>query len=334
MAKIGVIGAGAWGITLAKLLDQNQQEVTIWCHDEKAKHDLDKKHSLFALFSSTKLPKKVKTSTDLAKIVTGSDILVLVVASHFYRKMIKALKPILKPEQVLISATKGLEEDSMKRMSEVAAEELGESILERFVVLSGPNLSKEIRRGHPAAAVAACKNMQQAEKVQEIFSGKRFRVYSHTDVRGVELGGTLKNIIAIASGIADGFRFGTNSKAALMVRGAVEMGRLAVALGAEPETLMGLAGMGDLIATCSSKLSRNHQVGEELAKGRSLVRILKGMSAVAEGVKTTKAVYKLAQQKGIELPITEQVYQVLYKEKSPKQAICDLMARDPKSEKA
>ncbi|MBU0581001.1 MAG: NAD(P)-dependent glycerol-3-phosphate dehydrogenase [Candidatus Margulisbacteria bacterium] len=332
VAKIGIIGSGAWGLTLGKLLFQNNHDVIVWCHNDKVKKEISEKHTLKSFFSSMTLPGEIKATTNLAEAVEQAGFIVLVVASHFYRKMAKELKPLLKAEQIIVSATKGLEEDNLKRMSEVAVEELGGEILERFVVLSGPNLSKEIINNHPAAAVVAGKNIKQAEKVQNIFSSKIFRVYTSTDIVGVELGGTLKNVIAIAAGIADGLKFGNNSKAALMVRGAAEIVRLSIALGSQPITLMGLSGMGDLIATCTSNYSRNHQVGEKLAKGKSLKQILKSMKAVAEGIKTSKAVYKLAQQKNIEMPIVEQVYKVLYEEKSPQQAINDLMTRDPKAE--
>lgn len=332
MAKIGVIGSGAWGLTLAKLLHQNKHEVLIWCHNEKIKKELNEKHTLKSFFSNINLPDEIKGTLDLKKALADVDLVVLVVASQFYRKMVKAVGALLKPEQILVSATKGLEEGTLKRMSEIAMEELGADIADRFVVLSGPNLSKEIMSDHPAAAVAACKKIENAEKVQNIFSSKKFRVYTNTDVVGVELGGTLKNVIAIAAGIGDGLKYGNNSKATLMVRGGAEIVRLAVALGAKHTTLMGLSGMGDLIATCSSKYSRNHQVGEKLAKGKKIEEILKGLNAVAEGINTAKAVYKIAKNNKVEMPITEQVCKVLFERKDPQQAIIDLMTRDPKAE--
>jgi glycerol-3-phosphate dehydrogenase (NAD(P)+) len=265
--------------------------------------------------------------------VNGADFVLVVVASHFYRSMAQRLKTVLRPDQIIISATKGLEESTLKRMSEIAAEEMGAEILSRYVVLSGPNLSKEIMKGLHATAVAASQNMDAAAKVQKLLSYEAFRVYTHSDVIGVELGGTLKNVIALAAGIVDGLKLGDNAKSALMVRASVEMSRLATALGAEQATLMGLSGMGDMITTCSSPFSRNHQVGVKLAKGWSLEKILKSMKAVAEGVKTANATYRMAQSKHIDMPITEQVYKVLYEGKSPKEAMFDLMMRDPKSEK-
>jgi len=333
MSKVAVIGSGAWGLTLATLLAGNGHEVIIWCHSDAVKKEINERHTLRYFFSNTKVPRTIHATVDLSKAVKGADHILLVVASHFYRSMLSRLKPLLTAEQVIISATKGLEESSLKRMSEVAADELGAGILSRFVVLSGPNLSKEIMQGLPAAAVAASAGLDAARKVQLLLNNSKFRVYTHTDTVGVELGGTLKNVIAIAAGIVDGLGLGDNAKAALMVRAGVEMTRLAVGMGAEQSTLMGLSGMGDMIATCSSKFSRNHQVGVKLAKGLPLEKILKNMKAVAEGVTTTSAVYRLAQIKQIDMPITEQIYKVLYSGKSSQNAILDLMLRDPKSEK-
>ena len=333
MAKVGIIGSGAWGLTLATLLARQGHEVQVWCHNEAVKKEINERHTLKYFFSETKFPKNIRGTVDLGKAVNNADFVLLVVASHFYRSMAKALKPLLQPNQIVISATKGLEEGTLKRMSEVACDELGPDILKRYVVLSGPNLSKEIMNGLPAAASAASLDAVSASKVQELLNSTLFRVYTNSDLIGVELGGTLKNVIALAAGIADGLKVGDNSKAALIVRGAVEMARLSKALGADLQTLMGLSGMGDLIATCSSKFSRNHSLGAKLAKGQKLEHILKSMKAVAEGVKTAKVAYQLAKQKNIPMPITEQVYQILYENKSPKVALDDLMSRDPKSEK-
>ncbi len=333
MSKIGVIGSGAWGLTLATLLSRNGHDVLVWCHNDKVKKEINERHTLKSFFSDTHLPESIRGTVDLTKAVNGADFVLLVVASHFYRSMAQKLRSVLQPSQIIISATKGLEENTHKRMSEIAAEEMGPEVLSRYVVLSGPNLSKEIMKGLPATAVAASSHIEAAQKVQKLLSYERFRVYTHTDVIGVELGGTLKNIIALAAGIVDGLKLGDNAKSALMVRAAVEMVRLAVALGAEQDTLLGLSGMGDMITTCSSPFSRNHQVGVKLAKGWSLEKILKSMKAVAEGVKTAKATYELAQAKHVDMPITEQVYKVLYEGRSPKDSIFDLMMRDPKSEK-
>jgi glycerol-3-phosphate dehydrogenase (NAD(P)+) len=328
ITTIGVIGSGAWGITLAKVLCQNSYRVILWCHNEQIEEEQNKNDYLKEFLAA----KTLVTTTELTKAVEGSEALLLVVASHFYRLIAADLKPLIKPDQLIISATKGLEELSHQRMSEIAFKELGKNIADRYVVISGPNLSAEILNDQPAAAVAAGKNKENAELVQELFNSSLFRVYTSNDIVGVELGGTLKNVIAIAAGIADGLQYGNNAKSALMIRGIYEMSRLALALGAKPQTLLGLSGMGDLITTCSSKLSRNHQVGEKLAEGQNLQEILKNMKAVAEGIKTTKAVWQLAQEHKIEMPITEQIYQVLYNNKAPKLAISDLMNRKPKSE--
>lgn len=328
MANVAVIGAGAWGTTLSKVLADNGHTPTIWSHDEAIATVINTQHENTALLAGIKLPEIISATTDLAKAVKNSSLILIVTASQYFKQTLIQLKPLL-TDQLIISATKGLHEADDKRMSEVITEVLPE---QQFGILSGPNISWEIANKKPATTVIASTNIDTAKAIQAYFNNDYFRVYVNTDVIGTEYGGTLKNVIAIAAGIIDGLQLGDNTKAALMVRGMVEMTRLAVTLGAKAETLMGLTGMGDLITTCSSALSRNHTVGEKLATGKTIKEILKEMKAVAEGVATTKAAYALAQKYQVEMPITEQMYLVLYKDKSITEALQALMTRSPKAE--
>ena len=328
MAHIAVIGAGAWGTTLSKVLADNGHTPTIWCHEAAIAETINTQHENTALLAGIKLPDSISATTNLATTVKASELILIVTASQYFKQTLIQLKPLL-TNQLLLSATKGLHEADDKRMSEVITEVLPEQL---FGILSGPNISWEIANKKPATTVIASANIATAQAIQAYFNNDYFRVYVNTDVIGTEYGGTLKNVIAIAAGIIDGLKLGDNTKAALMVRGMVEMTRLAVKLGAKPETLMGLTGMGDLITTCSSSLSRNHAVGEKLATGKTIHEILQEMKAVAEGVATTKAAYALAQKHQVEMPITEQMYLVLYKNKTIPEALHAIMTRSPKAE--
>ncbi len=324
--RVLVIGAGAWGTTLAKLLAENQHQVTIWAHDQALVREISQEHTNKLLLPNIKLPEAI-SATDNFRELDKYEIIFIVVASKFYKNVLQQIKPLISAKQIMVSATKGLTEEG-ETLSTLLEKYLGQN----YVVFSGPNIAKEIAQGKPAAAVAASKIAEAAHKVQQLFSGTNLRVYTSEDVAGVEAGGTLKNVIAIAAGLADGLQLGDNAKAALMVRGIVEIARLATALGAQEKTLYGLTGLGDLITTCSSSLSRNHHVGEELAKGKKLTEILAQMVAVAEGVSTAKYAYQLAQKLKISMPITEQIYQVLFADESPQVALNKLMARTPKPE--
>lgn len=330
MATVAVIGSGAWGTTLAKILAENKHTVRLWCHAPDIAAAINADHENTALLKGIKLPENIFATADLAQALAETELIVIVTASGFFKQTLLKLKPLLR-EQLIVSATKGLHEADDKRMSEVLYEVLPEH-RSKIAVLSGPNISWEIANRKPATAVIAAANIDTAQKIQQFFSNEYFRVYVNTDVIGTEFGGTLKNVIAIAAGIVDGLGLGDNTKAALMVRGMVEMTRMAVKLGAKPETLMGLTGMGDLITTCSSALSRNHTVGERLAKGEKIADILSSMKAIAEGVATTKAAYELAKKHQVEMPITEQMYAVLYKNKPIAEALKELMTRSLKAE--
>lgn len=330
MTNLAVIGSGAWGTTLAKVLAENKHQVRLWCHDTSIASAINTNHENIDLLAGIKLPENIIATADLAQTIKDTELIVIVTASGFFKQTILKLKPLL-TGQLIVSATKGLHEADDKRMSEVLYEILPEH-RQKIAVLSGPNISWEIANRKPATAVIASENIETAKQIQKFFSNEYFRVYVNTDVIGTEFGGTLKNVIAIAAGIVDGLQLGNNTKAALMVRGMVEMTRMAVKLGAKPETLMGLTGMGDLITTCSSTLSRNHSVGEKLAQGQKIADIISGMKAVAEGIATTKAAYELAQKHNVEMPITEQMYAVLYQNKPITEALKDLMTRSLKAE--
>lgn len=312
--KVTIIGAGSWGTTLATLLVQKQHPVDIWTHSPQ---------------HLPETPARVLAS--MAAAVENSSVLIIAVASQFYRQTLTALRPLLKDTPYLLSATKGLEMDTGKRMAEVMAEVLPDH-RKHMAVLSGPNLSREIADQKPAASVIASEDASTADFFQALLSTPLFRLYTNPDVIGVELGGTLKNAIAIAAGAADGFNLGNNAKAGLMVRGIAETTRLGVALGAQASTFSGLSGMGDLIATCSSPLSRNYQVGMALAAGETRAEIEHRMTEVAEGISTARVAADLAQKKNVEVPIIQQVYEVLYHQKNPYDAIYTLMTRDLKKE--
>ncbi|MFC1478936.1 NAD(P)H-dependent glycerol-3-phosphate dehydrogenase [Candidatus Margulisiibacteriota bacterium] len=315
MNRVAVIGAGSWGTTLASLLVHQQQKVYLWTHSPNHIPDT-----------------QAHVSTSLEEVLKGCKVAVIVVASEFFRSTVEKIAPLLPDECYILSATKGLETDTGKRMSEILFELLPISFHKKIAVLSGPNLAKEIQAQKPAAAVVAGKDEETALYFQQLLSAGYFRVYTNNDVIGVELGGTLKNIFAIAAGIADGFNFGTNAKSALMVRGIAEMSRLGTAMGAKQSTFFGLSGIGDLITTCSSSLSRNYQVGILIAKGEKLSDIEATRVEVAEGINTARVAAALGKQLNIELPIVEQMYEVLYKDKDPYDAVLNLMLRDLKAE--
>ncbi len=338
--QAAVIGAGAWGTTLAKVLAENVSDVVIWAHDARIADEINTKHENASLFAGVPLPPTIRATSDLGEAIDGARLILLVVASAFYGQTVDSLGTFLpasgdggdQPRPILVSATKGLDPATNRRTSEILAERLPADYRDRFAILSGPNISREIAAGKPATTVIASANEAISSEAQRYFSTPYFRVYTNTDVTGTELGGTLKNIIAIAAGIVDGLELGDNTRSALMVRALVEIIRFGTHFGARAETFYGLAGMGDLITTCSSVLSRNHYVGEHLAKGQSAEEILGGMTAVAEGVETTRLIRGIAVEAGIDMPVTEQVYQILFENKPVKTAIHDLMTRDLKAE--
>lgn len=330
--KIAVIGAGSWGTTLAILLAENKHDILLWVFEKDELSKLEKERINTKYLPGAKFPDNLKLTGDLQHAVDFGEYLVISSPSHVVRNICKQFAEKILDTHYIVNVAKGIENESLKRMSEVIQETLSIS-QDRIATLYGPSHAEEVSKQIATAVVAASSNLDTAQKVQDLFGNQYFRVYSSDDIIGVELGGSLKNVIAIAAGICDGAGFGDNTKAALLTRGMVEMTRLGVTMGARTETFSGLSGIGDLIVTCMSKHSRNRHVGEQIGKGRKLDDILTEMVMVAEGVKTTRSVYQLMKKYNVEMPISEQIYEVLFEDKPPIQAVRDLMSRDPKEEK-
>lgn len=326
--KISVIGAGAWGTTLSILLAENKHDIVLWAFERELVPAMKELRENKIFLPGFPLAEKIEITGE-AQAAGGAQIIFFAVPTQFLRQTAKRFSAVISEASIVVCASKGIEAKTLKLPLEILTEELKN---ESTCVLSGPNLSSEIARGLPAASVIASVDRSAAEAAQKSLMSERFRVYTNTDVIGVQLGGALKNVIAIAAGVADGLELGDNAKAGLLIRGMVEISRLGSALGARPETFAGLSGLGDLIATCSSQLSRNHQVGERIARGEKLSEILKQMTAVAEGVPTAAAARELGSKLGVKVPITEEVYQVIYKDKPAYRALSDLMNRAPASE--
>lgn len=347
MRKIAVIGSGAWGTTLARLVALEEirkaqsgdadfgeeiAEVTLWEHLPQRAAQMQWGRENQSYLPGFPLPANIRVTADVADAVRGRDIVLIVTPAQRVRENVRALAPDLRPGAILVCGSKGIELDTHLRMTEVIEQEAPAGTV--ATILSGPNLAGEIARGLPAAAVVASRDPEAAEKVRAALSTSTFRLYTSEDVAGVELGGALKNIIAIGIGISDGLQYGDNAKASLMTRALTEIARLALAAGANPLTLAGLSGLGDLIATCSSPLSRNRALGLELARGRDLEEVLAERRTVAEGVTTTRAALQMAEQLGVELPVTAEIARVLFEGKSVREAVRSLMIRDPKRELA
>ncbi|MGH7844555.1 MAG: NAD(P)H-dependent glycerol-3-phosphate dehydrogenase [Candidatus Binatia bacterium] len=329
---VGIIGAGGWGTALAKLLCEKEIEVVLWCRGEETFRNISEKRENPAYLPGIPLPVTLRVTCSLEEAVRGRDIVICAVPSHGVRAIIHPAAAWLASQALIVCATKGIEEGSLKTMGEVLTEALGHKTAERLAFLSGPTFALEVARGLPAAVTVAAANEAVAQEVQSSLSTHAFRAYTSRDIVGVQLGGAVKNIIAIAAGISDGLGLGANSRAALITRGLAEMTRLAVRRGAQPLTLSGLAGLGDLVVTCTGELSRNRRVGMEIGRGRRIGQILSQMRMVAEGVKNTASVYRLARQLDVEMPIVEQMHCVLNEGKNPVEAVRDLMQRSLKSE--
>ena len=327
--NITIIGDGGWGTALGLLLRQQGHDVTIWGPFADYLVEVRNRHENVRYLPGVAVPQEITWTADAAAAAKNADLFVLAVPSKFYADVCKKFAGLIKPDSPVGSVTKGLCADTRRRMSEIAIEILH---TQNVAVLSGPSHAEEVARGLPTAVVAAARDLALAEQVQKLFTGPRFRVYTSTDPVGVELGGALKNVIAISVGVSDGMGFGDNTRAALITRGLAEMTRLACALGARPETLAGLSGVGDLIVTCTSRHSRNRGVGERLGKGEKIGAILGSMQMVAEGVWNSQIVRELAHARGVEVPITEQVYGFCYTDLDPRKALVALMTRDAKPE--
>jgi glycerol-3-phosphate dehydrogenase (NAD(P)+) len=330
--KIGILGAGSWATALAIHLARNGYQPVMWSRREDLALEINTEHSNHRYLTDVIIPGSVYSSTDLEYVANLSDVLLVVVPSHAFRETIRKILPLAKKNAVLVNAAKGIEQDSLKRLSQVFCEEAGEELAHRYVMLSGPSHAEEVGRAMPTAVVVASESSKSAEKARDVLISEHLRVYTNTDVIGVELGGALKNIIALGTGIADGLGFGDNTKAALMTRGLAEITRLGIKMGANPLTFAGLAGVGDLIVTCTSMHSRNRRAGMEIGRGKTLDEALDSVHMVVEGVRTTRAANRIALLQNVEMPITSQMYQVLFEGQSPRQAVCNLMGRGPKNE--
>ncbi len=325
MPKIAIIGTTAWGMTLGVVLANKGLDVRLWARTEEEASRLRSKGPGSRQLTGVTFPQQLSVTSSARKALTRVSAVILVVPSQTMRQNIRAIKDYLKEPMLIISAAKGLETGSNKRMSQVIAEEIPPGFRSNICVLSGPNLFKEVLLGLPASAVVAAEDDAVARRAQKLLSAPNFSIYTNNDVIGVELGGALKNVIALGAGMVDGLGYGDNAKAAFITRGLTEMAALGVALGASPLTLSGLSGLGDLIATCASPLSRNHYVGVELTKGRDLNEITSSMTGVAEGVATTAAAWDVARKLKLEMPITEKIYQVLYNGANARQMITELL---------
>ncbi len=332
MGRITVLGAGSWGTTLAVIYARQGHDVTLWDRDAARAETLQRERENARYLPGIRFPERLAVTADLAAAIDGSPLVLLAVPAQSVRALATQISPPIPPETILVIAAKGLEIGTCRRMSEVVAESLRPRRRRGIAVLSGPNLAGEIVRELPAASVVAARNRTVAVAAQGMLSTPRLRLYVSTDVVGVEIGGALKNVMALVAGLADGLGYGDNGKASIMTRGLAEITRLGMAAGARQATFAGLSGLGDLIATCASPLSRNHHVGYELGRGRSLAEIQAQMTSVAEGITTTRAAHDLARRHGVEMPIVEQVYAVLFEGKSPHAAVDDLLARAARDE--
>ena len=331
METVAVLGAGAWGTALSLLLSQEGQRVSLWTWMESHAKALREAQENAEFLPGFPLADTIHVTSNMEEALQGVELVVLVVPSHGFRDVLRAAKPWL-AERLVVTATKGIEADRLMLMGEVIEDELGSASQNRWACLSGPSFAQEVASRLPTNVVVAARNAELCERVQQRFASDRFRVYSSRDPVGVEVGGALKNVVAIAAGACDGLGFGHNTRAAVITRGLSELGRLAEAKGGDRATLAGLSGMGDLVLTCTGDLSRNRRVGLEVGRGKSLAEVVAGLGHVAEGVRTAETAFLLAAQLGVELPICREVYRVLYQGKSPADAVRDVLARPLKPE--
>ncbi|MCK5235558.1 MAG: NAD(P)-dependent glycerol-3-phosphate dehydrogenase [Deltaproteobacteria bacterium] len=332
MEKITVLGGGSWGTALADHLGRCGNKVSMWLREEDVAEGINSKKENEVFLPGFKLSDNLSATTSLEDSLKGCGFILSVIPSQYVRSVMAEAKEYIEDNAFIVSASKGIEQNTYLRCTEVIKEVLGGDRSGAIAVLSGPSFAKEVAKGLPAALSAAGGDHIDAERVQKVFNSKSFRVYVNTDIIGVELGGALKNVIALAAGASDGLELGTNARAALITRGLSEMARLGVKAGAKERTFFGLSGMGDLVLTCTGELSRNRTVGFELGRGRGIDEIISEMKMVAEGVKTSKSAFELSKRYAVEMPITEEVYNVIHEGKPVKDAFRDLMQRDPKDE--
>lgn len=329
MADVAIIGAGSWGIALAKVLHTNGNKVTVWSIVEDEITMLKEKHEHIQKLPGVKLPEDMEFTTDLESAVSGKAYLILAVPSVFTRSTAKSMAPFVKEGQIIVCVAKGIEEETLMPLTDIVEQEIPQA---EVAVMCGPSHAEEVGIGLPTTVVAGAKKRAVAEEIQDIFMNNVFRVYTSPDVLGMELGGSLKNVIALAAGMADGLGYGDNTKAALITRGMFEMNKLAVTMGAKQETLNGLTGIGDLIVTCESKHSRNRKAGMLIGQGYTMQQAMDEVKMVVEGVYSAKAAIVLAKKYGVDMPIIEEVNKVLFEDKPAKEAVNDLMLRDKKME--
>ncbi|MBW3534548.1 MAG: NAD(P)-dependent glycerol-3-phosphate dehydrogenase [Gemmatimonadetes bacterium] len=331
--RTAVVGAGSWGTALAAVLAGQGHRVRLWAFEAEVVEQVNERHVNESFLPGAPLPESLRATASMEEALEGAAFVVSVSPSQFVGRVMTGAAPHLPDDAIVVSASKGIETSTLRRMDEVLGDVLSDAQMEGFTVLSGPSFAVEVAAGEPTAVVAASASEEAARSVQELFQTAIFRVYTNRDVVGVELGGALKNVIAIAAGVTAGLGFGHNTRAAVITRGLAEMSRLGVAMGAQAETFAGLAGMGDLVLTCTGELSRNRTVGYRLGQGETLEEILGPMSAVAEGVKTAEAVVALAERHGVEMPIASEIHAVLARGKDPRHAVEELMTREPKPER-
>ena len=329
--RITIVGAGSFGTAMAAVAARNSHEVLLWAHDPKVAETIESTRVNPFYLPNVSLPGSVRATHDITAAARFSDTILMIVPSQYYRGVLESLRDVIRPGVTIISAAKGIENETLERMSEISTSVLGDS-MKAFGALSGPTFAAECARGDPTAAVIASHDIDCARDIQRILSSPTFRLYNSNDVIGVELAGSLKNVIAIAAGVLEGLGLGYNTTAALITRGLHEITRLGIALGGRLETFAGLAGMGDLVLTCTGSLSRNRSLGVALGHGKTLAEFLAETRAVAEGVKTSKSAKDLSDRHGIEMPITTEMYRVLYENTSPREALQRLMTRSLKSE--
>ncbi|MCX7884099.1 MAG: NAD(P)H-dependent glycerol-3-phosphate dehydrogenase [Caloramator sp.] len=327
--KISILGAGSWGSAIAVLLSKKGYDISMWDRNRELLNEINHSRENIRYLPGVLIPAGINTADNLLECICGSEIIVMAVPSHGIREVCTKLKGMVKKEQIFVSLAKGIENNSLKRMSEVIEEYFPEN---RIGVLSGPSHAEEVSRDIPTTVVASSADKHTAEYIQDIFITPKFRVYTNPDIIGVEIGGAVKNIIALAAGISDGLGYGDNTKAALMTRGIAEIARLGVALGAQPLTFAGLSGIGDLIVTCTSMHSRNRRAGILIGQGKTVKEAIEEVKMVVEGINTTKSTYELSNKVGVEMPITKELYNVLFENKNPKYAVSELMIRDKKHE--
>lgn len=332
ISRIGVIGAGSWGTTLANVLAGKGLEVNLWARENEVFEDIKNRRENGLFLPGLELDARLRPVSSFEEALWEKELVLLVVPSHVFRQVLSNIRPYLRPDMLLMAATKGIENQSMMVMSQVAASVLDANYLANFACLAGPSFAREVCEKFPTAVTIASPDMECAERLQRAFYTDFFRVYVSQDLVGVQLGGALKNVIAIAAGAADALRFGHNARAALITRGLAEIARLGVAMGANPLTFAGLAGMGDLVLTCTGDLSRNRTVGLKIGTGMRLEEITGSMKMVAEGINTARSAYELGRKMGVEMPITTEVYHVLYEGKEPIEAVKELMSRGLKAE--